>query len=165
MNWKKKTAVAGKDHIGLGVGAVILRNKTQILLIKRSKKLLKERTTVGMWSIPGGEVEFAETAESAICREVREELGIVIRIKKLIGHWDQILPKARIHWHSVTFLCSIKSGTPSIKEPKKIVQLKWFDLKNIPKNSGVAHVAAPLVILGKMSRSEFEKRRKETPES
>src|SRR3989338_1796439 len=165
MKLGKKTAVSGKDHIGLGVGAVILRNKTQILLIKRSKKLAKERTTVGMWSIPGGEVEFAETAEDAICREVREELGIVIRIKKLIGHWDQILPKAKVHWHSVTFLCSIKSGTPSIKEPEKTVQLKWFDLKKLPKNSGVAHVAAPLVMLGKMSRSEFKKRRKEPPES
>jgi len=165
MKWKKKIAVSGKDHIGLGVGAVILRNKTQILLIKRSKKLAKERTTVGMWSIPGGEVEFAETAESAICREVQEELGIVIRIKKLIGHWDQILPRAKVHWHSVTFLCSITSGTPTIKEPEKIAQLKWFDMNKIPKNSGVAHVAAPLFMLGKMGRKEFEKRMRETPES
>ena len=60
MKWEKKTAVAGKDHIGLGVGAVILRNDTQILLIKRSKQLAKDRTTVGMWSIPGGEVEYGE---------------------------------------------------------------------------------------------------------
>jgi ADP-ribose pyrophosphatase YjhB (NUDIX family) len=49
---------AGKDFIGVGVGATILNNKNEILLLKRRQTISEERTTSGMWSIPGGEVEF-----------------------------------------------------------------------------------------------------------
>lgn len=166
MRTAKKAGIPGKDYIGLGVGAVILKdNSSKILLLKRSKKLPNDRTTVGMWSIPGGEVKFGEKVTEAVIREVREELGIEITIEKVIGNWDQILPQSKLHWHSVTFLCKIAKGRPVILEPEKFDQLKWWPVKKIPKNAGIAHVAAPLYLLGKMKREEFIKRLKETPES
>ena len=165
MASNKSQSIAGVDYIGLGVGAVILNDKNQILLMKRSKKLADHRTTVGMWSIPGGEVEFGEKVTDAIKREVKEELGIDIFIEKVIGHWDQILPKTKVHWHSVTFLCRIKKDTPKILELHKFDELKWFSLNKIPKNAGIAHVAAPLFMLGKMSKEEFKHRIKQTSES
>jgi mutator protein MutT len=156
---------AGKDYIGLGVGAVILNDNNEILLMKRSHKLTVDRTTVGMWSIPGGEVDFGENVRNAVKREVKEELGVDIEILKPIGHWDQILQKAKVHWHCVSFICKIKKGTPKILEPDKFNKLKWFKLDKIPKNAGIAHVAAPLYMLGHMSKKELKKRIKETPES
>lgn len=51
MTRGKKIGVPGKDYIGLGVGAVILKGKDHILLLKRSSKIPKVRTTVGMWSM------------------------------------------------------------------------------------------------------------------
>jgi len=53
---------SGKDYIGVGVGAIIQDDKGQILLFKRSSKLHPDRTTVGMWSVSGGEVNFGETS-------------------------------------------------------------------------------------------------------
>lgn len=156
---------AGKDYIGLGIGAVILNAEGEILLMKRSRNLPSDRTTVGMWSIPGGEVEFGERVTDALRREIKEEIGVEITIDKLIGHWDQILPKSNIHWHSVTFACRISKGTPKIMEAKKFEQLKWFPINKIPKNAGIAHVAVPLYLLGKMSKAEFKRRLKQTPES
>jgi 8-oxo-dGTP diphosphatase len=165
MSPKRPTSKPGKDYIGLGVGAVILKKRKEILLEKRSSILTSDRTTVGMWSIPGGEVEFGETIEDAVKREVKEELGVEIEIVKPIGHWDQVLKKSKIHWHCISFLCKIRSGTPKIMEPEKFNKLKWWPIKKIPKNAGIAHVAAPLYLLGKMSKKEFIKRLKETPES
>lgn len=162
---KTRGVLPGRDYIGLGCGAVILNKKNEILLMKRSRSLTYHRTTAGLWSIPGGEVEFAEKVEDAVKREIKEELDIEIKILKPIGHWDQILPKSKVHWHSVTFLCRIKRGKPRITEPDKFDQIKWFPLDRIPKDSGIAHVAAPLFLLGYMKRREFEKRLKETPES
>jgi len=109
----------GMDCIGLGVGAVIMNDLGEVLLMKRSKNLSKDRTTAGLWSIPGGEVEFGEKVSDAIKREVREELDVEIVVKKIIGNWDQILPKSKVHWHSVSFLCKIKNGVPKIMEPDK----------------------------------------------
>lgn len=165
MKVKASSNIAGQDFIGLGCGALILNEKNEILLMKRSSKLPADRTTVGMWSIPGGEVEVGEKVTDAVRREVTEELGIEITIDKVIGHWDQILPKTKIHWHCISFLCKIKKGEPKIIEPEKFNKLKWFKLNKIPKNAGIAHVAAPLHMLGKMSKKEFMKRLRETPES
>lgn len=165
MTATTNVGVPGKDYIGVGVGAVILNPQGEILLLKRSRKLPKERTTVGMWSIPGGEVNFGEKIEAALAREVWEELGVRVRVTKLIGHWDQILPKTKIHWHCISFLCAIRSGTPTIREPEKFDDLKWFPLSHLPKDAGIAHVAAPLFLLGKISRDELRRRIRETPES
>ena len=157
--------ITGKDFIGVGCGAVVLNGKNEILLMKRNKKIANHRTTAGLWSIAGGEVEFGERVEDAVKRETMEEVGIEITIEEPIGHWDQILPKSRIHWHCVTFLCKVKKGIPKILEPEKFDQIKWFPLNRIPKDAGIAHVAAPLFLLGYMTKKEFSRRLRETPES
>ena len=52
--------------------AAILENeKGEILLVKR-----KIPPKEGFWDLPGGFVEVGESAEEAIVREVKEELGI-----------------------------------------------------------------------------------------
>ena len=74
---------SGKDYIGLGVGAIIQNEKNEILLLKRPDTITPDRTTSGMWSVPGGEVEFMEGVEDAIKREVKEEIGIDVEIIKI----------------------------------------------------------------------------------
>ena len=155
----------GKDYIGLGVGTIIQNDKGEILLMKRPNTIPVDRTTVGMWGVPGGEVEFMEKIEDGVKREAIEELGVEIEIIKRIGHHDQILEKSKVHWHCNSFLCKIKSGEPNILEPDKCEKLEWFDPKNIPEDCGIAHVVVPLYKLGWISRSEYERRLKSTPES
>lgn len=156
---------AGKHYIGLGVGAVIFDKQGRIFLMKRSSHTKVHRTTGGMWSVPGGEVDFAETCEQAVKREIKEELGIDIKVIKLIGYTDQILKQAQVHWHSMHFLCQIISGKPKILEPKKCDQIRWFNPHKLPPNCGIAHVIRPLYLLGKISQAEYNKRIKTTPES
>jgi len=156
---------AGRDFIGLGVGAFIVNNKNKVLLMLRSKYLPDDRTTVGMWSIPGGQVHFGETCKAAVAREAKEELGIGIEIVKLIGYTDQILKTKNLHWHSMHYLCKIKKGTPTIKEPDKCDAIKWFPLKKLPSNAGITHVVRPTYLLGKMKQAEYNRRLLVTSES
>ncbi len=155
----------GKDHIGLGVGAIITNDEGKILLLKRSDTIDNDRSTVGMWSAPGGEVEFGERVEDATIREVKEEVGVDVEIIKNIGHTDQILKNPKLHWHGVFFLCKIKSGIPKVMELDKSEKIEWFKPEEIPENTGVAHVITPLHLMGLISEEEYQKRLKNTPES
>ena len=155
---------AGKDYIGVGSGAIIFNDKEEILLIKR-KFIGEDRTTSNMWSVPGGEVNFGEKAEDAAIREVKEEIGVDVEIIKFIGYHNQILKNSKVHWHCNSFLCKIKNGIPEIMEKDRIEKIGWFPVDKIPKDSGIAHVVAPLHMLGLINEEEYKKRIKETPES
>jgi 8-oxo-dGTP diphosphatase len=156
---------AGKDYIGLGVGAIIHDGEGRILLLQRAGSLDASRSTVGMWSNPGGEVDFGETVEEAAVREAREELGVEIEIERTIGFSDQILPRAGLHWHLVAFLAHIARGEPRILEPEKFDDLRWFSVDELPPNCGLHHVVLPLAQLGWISDAEYRRRMESTAES
>ena len=51
----------------------------------RRKILLTQRTDNGRWCLPGGRMESGESAAEACEREVWEETGLRVRVKRLIG--------------------------------------------------------------------------------
>lgn len=120
----------GSDCIGVGVGALIFNDEKKILLALRGPLAKNER---GTWEIPGGAVEFGETLQQALTREIREELGIEINIIKMLHVCDHILPKEHQHWISPTFICQIVKGTPQNKEPGKCEKIEWFSIEEAKK--------------------------------
>ncbi len=124
---------AGMDYIGIGVGAFILNDKKQVLLQKRGSKSKNE---VGVWVKPGGAVEYGETAEEALLREIKEELDIEIEILDFLGYEDHLLKKDKQHWIALFFLAKVKSGEAKNMEPSKTDEIGWFDLNNMPEEKG-----------------------------
>lgn len=119
----------GKDFIGLGCGAVIRNSAGKILLMQRGPKSKNE---AGTWTIPGGSVEFGETMAQAAVREIKEELGIDIKILKQYGCADHIMPQEGQHWVSTIFECGIVAGEPKIMEPEKCSEIGWYALEEMP---------------------------------
>jgi len=119
----------GKDFIGVGVGAVLINMNEEILLLLRKKS-----PEVGCWTIPGGTVEFGETIEDAILRELKEELGIESKIIKLLRVTNHILKEEGVHWVSPAFLVKLLNGTPTNKEPESHSDINWFPVNALPKN-------------------------------
>ena len=113
----------GVDYIGVGVGAAIFDSEGKLFITQRGRKAKNERDK---WEIPGGSVEFGETFEKAIKREIKEELGIEIEVLELLGVCDHIIPDEKQHWVSPTFICRITKGTPKILEPEKCSAIGWF---------------------------------------
>jgi len=89
-----------------GAGAVVMRGG-EILLIRRGKPPL-----AGAWSIPGGRIEWGESARAAAIREVREETGCEIEILGLIDVVDRIDQQAGHHFVLVDFAARWVSGEP-----------------------------------------------------
>ena len=64
----------------IGVSAVVINTKGQVLLIKRNKP-----PAHGLWSIPGGKQEPGESVKQACEREVLEETGLTVEVKNIIA--------------------------------------------------------------------------------
>ena len=79
-----QTQVLYGDRLGrqgtlrLGCSAVIFDEV-------REKVLLTRRADNGRWCLPGGRMESGESAAEACEREVLEETGLTVRVKRLIG--------------------------------------------------------------------------------
>lgn len=121
----------GIDYIGVSVGALIINDKREVFLTKRSQQATNER---GCWEAPGGAVHFGETSEGAVKREILEEYGIEIEIIEQFPAADHLIPKEKQHWVATTFLAKVKKGQiPKIMEPDKCDAIGWFSLKELPK--------------------------------
>lgn len=120
----------GVDYIGVSVGAMILNDKGEVLLCKRSQHASNER---GCWEVPGGAVEFNEPLEDAVRREMREELGVEIDIIEQFPAANHIIPAEKQHWVPTTFLVKLRKGNiPNIMEPEKCDAINWFPLDHLP---------------------------------
>jgi len=75
------------SHPQLAVSGAIFRDG-KVLLVRRTRSPGK-----GLYSFPGGRVEFGESLHAALLREVDEETGLRIEILDLAG-WREVLPAA-----------------------------------------------------------------------
>ncbi len=122
---------SGKDFIGVGCGAIIINDRDEVLLVKRSKN---SRVNPDVWSRPGGEVEFGESSAEAVEREIFEEVGIIIKAVRPLGFLDNISPDRKTHWISIGYLAKHVSGQIVNKEPDKHDDIRWFPVDELPEN-------------------------------
>lgn len=147
----------GKDYIGAACGVVILDEDGKLLMMKRTPNT---RNDHGMWSIPGGKIEFGELAEDAIRREVDEELGLQLGDLEYLGYIDHIIEKDQHHWVSQIFIAhsGTYSGDYLNKEPEKCELIEWFSLDDLPSPlSGIVERVAELMQEKNVPRGTFEK--------
>lgn len=84
-----------------------------------------------LFEFPGGGLEFGETLEEAVKREILEECGIDVLVKNQMTTFNHILPKEGQHWISVVYICYYQSGELTIKETDKCSGLVWLNFDEI----------------------------------
>jgi len=107
-------------------GAIIKNGK--ILLIKRKNEPFK-----GKWALPGGFVEYGEKVENAVIREVKEETGLITKIKEIVGIYSDPNRDPRGHIVTIVFLLEIITGKLNAEDDADSV--KYFNLNKLPNLS------------------------------
>ncbi len=103
--------------------AGVLRRRGLVLLGRRPPgKLLG-----GLWEFPGGKVEPGERPQAALRRELREELGIEVRVGAPLGRYRHAYAHFRVTVHA--FLCHILEGEP---QPLEHTTLRWVAEHRLP---------------------------------
>lgn len=98
-----------------------------------SRVLLCHRTDRDMWNLPGGRVEAHESPWDAVIREVAEELGLAVRVQRLLGVYA-VPTRADL---VLNFLCEPIGGSIQLSEEADDVQ--WFSYSDIPSNTLQRH--------------------------
>jgi 8-oxo-dGTP diphosphatase len=122
----------GIDHIGVCVGAIIYDEEGRFLLMKRGPKARDEQ---GKWDICGGAVEFGESIDEAIKREVREELCTEAQSIDFLTAYDAHREHAgdKTHWIALIHAVKVDPSHIKIGEPHKIAEIGWFTSDNLPE--------------------------------
>lgn len=83
------------------------------------------------WECPGGKVEFGETLEQALKRELQEELNIDVSVGKLLGavsnQWDHIDDRTRHHNVIIGFACEVKRDNFTNTSTARYMSKKMVD--------------------------------------
>jgi 8-oxo-dGTP diphosphatase len=106
-------------HPQLAVSAAIFRDD-KVLLVRRARSPAR-----GLYSLPGGRVEFGETLHTALHREVDEETALKIEIVDLAA-WREVVPEAGGggHYLIMSFAARWTSGEPVLNN--ELDDFKWL---------------------------------------
>jgi 8-oxo-dGTP diphosphatase len=94
----------------------------------------------GVWTLPGGGIEFGETPDAAAVREVEEETGLVARITgepAILSHTGTWAPTARrptaISYHHVRFVypMEVVGGSERMEVDGSTDACGWFTVQQI----------------------------------
>ena len=111
----------GVSTLSLTVAAFIFDPAGRLLLIKENYGRRR-------YGPPGGRVEAGESPQQAVLREVREEMGLEVRVQRLIG----LYYFADEPWLAFAFRCAIERGEPAVPDTGEIAEVGWFDLRYLP---------------------------------
>ncbi len=106
------------------IAAGVIWKKNRILIDQRKA----EGLLGGLWEFPGGKREPGETLEECVVREVREEVGVEVKVLGKIAAVDHAFSHFRITLHA--FNCKFISGKP---RPIGCAAVKWIHLEDVDR--------------------------------
>ena len=87
--------------------------------------MLQNKKHGDRWQCPGGKIVARDTAEDALRREIKEELGVDIEIVSHLGNRKIMTEKTL--WQGEYFETKL-IGNPVIQEPEKHAQMQWMKI-------------------------------------
>lgn len=117
------------------VGLVV--HNGRLLMVKRNEPEVKGAHQ--KWEFPGGKVEIGETPEQAITREIKEETGVLVRVKRLLpvtftANWEY--PWGTQQTLIFGFECEFVSEEMR-KDDHHVEDTEWVNLEDVLKRENL----------------------------
>jgi len=110
------------------VAAAFLNQTNEILVQKRPTG----KMMAGLWEFPGGKVEAGEEPESALSRELKEELGVVVDPQNLVPATFASEPLGDKNLLLLLYICREWEGEPQALESTEIAWVTVEEMKALP---------------------------------
>ncbi len=122
-----------KIYFTNGKGYQTPKVDVRAVCIKNNKLLLVQERIDGRWSLPGGWCDVGYSPSQMAIKEVYEEGGFEVEVKKLLALYDKEChghPKDIYHVYKLFFYCEIIGGEK--KTSIETSQVDFFDFDNLP---------------------------------
>lgn len=98
----------------------------RLLLLKRA-----DAPQRGWWDTVGGFIAAGESAEQAMLREAREEIGVAVRIEQLLGTYGSVYGDTGLRTLGVAFRCTLPPDA-RLRISAESTDHGWFARAELP---------------------------------
>ncbi len=124
---------------------VIRPGTTAVVLNEAGEVLLEKRADNGFWGLPGDSVEKGESVAEAIVSEVREETGLDVDVKRLIGVYSDPrfysitrYPNGDVvQYVTACFECEARGG--ELRMSEESTDIGYFPVDALPEQTVLSH--------------------------
>lgn len=122
----------GEDFIGVTVSFLCHDGAGNVLLSKRG---VNARDEHGRWDCGGGGVEFGDTVEATLRKEIKEEYCTDVLSFEFLGFRDVFREHAGkpTHWLSLDYYVLVDRQRAGNCEPHKLEEVRWFSKHALPE--------------------------------
>jgi ADP-ribose pyrophosphatase YjhB (NUDIX family) len=112
------------DHIELISRGVIVEGEHVLLCVNRKH---------GYTFLPGGHVEFGESAVDALTREFMEECGLVVRVGPLLLTHEHRFHRPSGPRHEVNLVFHVERGDPcgEVVSRESKIEFRWVEIAKL----------------------------------
>ena len=107
----------------IAVGAVVVRDDA-MLMVRRARD-----PGAGLWSLPGGRVQYGEYLANAVRREVTEETGLDVTVGDLVGIFEVI---GDPHYVILDFFARVE-GASDPRPSTDATEVRWVPLDEVER--------------------------------
>jgi len=105
-----------------------------VILVRDGRVLLIERRNPPHgWALPGGFIDYGESAEAAAVREVKEEVQLAVELVRQVGTYSDPTRDPRQHTLSVAFEGRLVDPAAEPRAADDAKACAWFPLEDLPE--------------------------------
>jgi 8-oxo-dGTP diphosphatase len=102
-------------------------------IVERDGKILLVREHRGLWSTPGGHLDFGESPAACAAREALEETGVVVSNVRFVAITNDLLDDVGKHYLTVWMRGDATCDDIAIGDCDEISEAGWFTAEQCPR--------------------------------
>ena len=123
-SYKMKLKKSSRPY--LAVRAIITNESGKVLILKRANTAEGD----GKWCLPGGNIEYGETIEETVAREIMQETSLnCTDIRFLFYIENPPSEESELHYINLVFVCGAEG---KVKLNYESSDHAWIDLTDLP---------------------------------
>jgi ADP-ribose pyrophosphatase YjhB (NUDIX family) len=118
----------------IDVRAAVFDERDRVLMVR-------ETMDAGRWTLPGGFADVNMTVTESVVKEVREESGFDVQVRKLAAVWDRTRqghPATAFSCCKLFYICEVAGGTAATS--LETSEVEWFAEADVPDELSLGRV-------------------------